>query len=620
MRDLEPKTGVIRFARTLPRRHRLAVGVTAAVAVIVVGLDTVALTLVVPTVQFLTSTGVDASGDEALGWLRPIFEAVGIPYTLTWTVSLVLLATVARAAFMFIQGWLGALFAARYEADLKIGAYSAIMGAGWPFFLRQRSGDIANTIMVECSRSGVAFSNLSNAAGTLLNILVYVGIALVVSWELTLGTIAVVSLAWGMFALLARVSRRLGERTAEANSDFATEISEGIAGAKIIKSEAIWEPVVKRFADVANRRARLDILLGTTRGGFVAVAELAFLAFLLGSLLLATRVFDLPTGKVMLFVLVFIRMYQRIRMLQSSMLEMNRHLPALDVVQRLTTDAETNVEALDGEHFDNLRRGIEFEKVSFAYENGKPVLRDVSLNISAGSMVALAGRSGAGKTSIIDLTIGLLQPDKGRVLVDGEPLESYDEKAWRSRLAYVSQETILFHDSVYGNIAWGREDVTEADVFQAARLAQADEFIREMPNGYGTVIGDRGMRLSGGQRQRLALARALLRKPELLILDEATSELDSDAEARVQAALEDIRGRTTILVAAHRLSTITSADRIYVLERGEIIESGTAGELFASEGAFHRSYQGSPRRGEVDPDENDGGEGPGGNGIADPGA
>ena len=128
------------------------------------------------------------------------------------------------------------------------------------------------------------------------------------------------------------------------------------------------------------------------------------------------------------------------------------------------------------------------------------------------------------------------------------------------------------------------------------------------------------MRLSGGQRQRLALARALLRKPELLILDEATSELDSDAEARVQAALEDIRGRTTILVAAHRLSTITSADRIYVLERGEIIESGTSGELFASEGAFHRSYQGSPRRGEVDPDENDGGEGPGGNGIADPGA
>ena len=176
------------------------------------------------------------------------------------------------------------------------------------------------------------------------------------------------------------------------------------------------------------------------------------------------------------------------------------------------------------------------------------------------------------------------------MLVDGEPLESYDKNAWRSKLAYVSQETILFHDSVYRNIAWGREGATEAAVYEAARLAQADEFIRALPEGYATVIGDRGMRLSGGQRQRIALARALLRSPELLILDEATSELDAESETRIQAALEEVRGRTTVLMAAHRLSTITSADRIYVLEDGEIVESGTASELFAAEGAFHRSY------------------------------
>jgi len=177
------------------------------------------------------------------------------------------------------------------------------------------------------------------------------------------------------------------------------------------------------------------------------------------------------------------------------------------------------------------------------------------------------------------------------VLVDGEPLESYDKNTWRSRIAYVPQETILFHDSVFGNITWGRENAAEAEVFEAARLAQADDFVRELPDGYDTVIGDRGMRLSGGQRQRIALARALLGKPELLILDEATSELDSEAETKIQAALEEVRGRTTILMAAHRLSTITSADRIYVLEDGEIVESGTAEELFAKEGAFHHFYQ-----------------------------
>jgi ABC-type multidrug transport system fused ATPase/permease subunit len=238
-----------------------------------------------------------------------------------------------------------------------------------------------------------------------------------------------------------------------------------------------------------------------------------------------------------------------------------------------------------------MQQGVQFRNVSFAYGDNEPVLRDVEFIIPKGLVVALVGRSGAGKTSIIDLTIGLLRPDSGQVLVDGRSLESIDRVAWRSKLSYVSQETILVHDSVFRNIAWGRENTLAEDVYEAARLAEAHEFIVNLPDGYDTVIGDRGTRLSGGQRQRLALARALVRKPDLLILDEATSELDTRVEARIQANLETLRGETTILIAAHRLSTIHSADQICVFENGRIEETGTADELLAMRGIFYDMSQ-----------------------------
>jgi ABC-type multidrug transport system fused ATPase/permease subunit len=278
-------------------------------------------------------------------------------------------------------------------------------------------------------------------------------------------------------------------------------------------------------------------------------------------------------------------------MFQAALVEANSRIPAASAVNDIIAEGESDIEPIGETSFTGLREGVRFQNVSFAYGGNEPVLRDIDFYLPKGSVLALVGRSGAGKTSIIDLTIGLLQPGSGQVLVDGVPLGSIDRVAWRSRLSYVSQETILFHDSVFGNIVWGTENTPKDDVYEAARLAEAHEFILGLPEGYDTVIGDRGTRLSGGQRQRLALARALVRKPDVLILDEATSELDTQAEARIQAHLETLRGEMTILVAAHRLSTILSADQICVFEGGHLKESGTADELLAGRGIFYEMNQ-----------------------------
>jgi ABC-type multidrug transport system fused ATPase/permease subunit len=327
-------------------------------------------------------------------------------------------------------------------------------------------------------------------------------------------------------------------------------------------------------------------------GLFIASAEIAFIGLLLGGLVLGTRVFELPSTTVFVFSLLFFRIYQRTRAFQATILSAAGSLPAVSVVDNLTKEAEQSGDSDGRDEFVTISSEIEFRHVVFDYGNGSPILNDLSMTIPSGSTVALVGPSGIGKTTIIDLAIGLLKPTSGDVLVDGTSLGDYSRQSWRSGLAYVPQETILFHDTVFRNIAWGRDDATELEVYEAARLADADMFIQSMSEGYDTVIGDRGMRLSGGQRQRIALARALLRKPHVLILDEATSELDTGAEARIQGTFESIRGEMTILMAAHRLSTVLSADQICVIGDGAIVESGTADELLASGGAFATLYEG----------------------------
>lgn len=272
--------------------------------------------------------------------------------------------------------------------------------------------------------------------------------------------------------------------------------------------------------------------------------------------------------------------------LQSSALFM----PGLDNVRKVIAEAESNVETTGGREFSGLQAGIEFENVSFSYDGGKPIISDTSISIPAGKMIALVGTSGAGKTTLIDLVTGLLQPTNGQILVDGEPLSSLNIRSWRSRIAYVTQDAVMFHDSIFRNIAWSQPGATNDAVRDASRLADVEAFINELPDGYETVIGDRGVRLSGGQRQRVALARAFLRNPELLILDEATSELDSHSERRIQEAIEKVRGTMTIFVVAHRISTVLTADVIYVLHDGQVVESGSADELLALGGHFHSLY------------------------------
>jgi ATP-binding cassette subfamily B protein len=265
--------------------------------------------------------------------------------------------------------------------------------------------------------------------------------------------------------------------------------------------------------------------------------------------------------------------------------------PSYEQLKRLRENAKQLKEITGAKKFQGISHEIRFESVSFAYPGCKNVLNDINAKIPKGKMIAFVGESGAGKSTLIDMLMGFHKPSTGKINIDNIPIENFDIYSLRQRIGYVPQEGLLFNTSIRDNLRWSNNEASETDIFNACKLARAHEFIQNCTNGYDTIVGDRGARLSGGEIQRIALARAILRKPELLILDEATSSLDSNSEQLIQQSIETIAKYTTIVVIAHRLSTIKNADYVYVLSNGTIVEEGNYKELTNQGGLFAQMVQ-----------------------------
>jgi ATP-binding cassette subfamily B protein len=265
--------------------------------------------------------------------------------------------------------------------------------------------------------------------------------------------------------------------------------------------------------------------------------------------------------------------------LLKTNISISNFLPSYEQLTALRTRAKAVQEVQGAREFKFLDSGINLQKVHFTYPGLSKTIKNVSLEVKKNQMTALVGASGSGKSTITDLLLGLQIPDKGEVLLDGIPMHEWRQNSFREKIGYVPQDPQLFNCSIRDNLLWSFEQASESDIWQACKLANAEDFVRNLPHGLDTKVGDRGILLSGGQRQRIALARALLRKPELLILDEATSSLDSESEELIQIAIENLASESTLLVIAHRLSTINKADQIYVLNEGELVESGSFADL-----------------------------------------
>jgi subfamily B ATP-binding cassette protein MsbA len=388
--------------------------------------------------------------------------------------------------------------------------------------------------------------------------------------------------------------RRTSHRSQERMADLASLMTEGVRGHRVVKAFGMEEFELVRFREATRRHLRTNLwaqMLANAAGPVVESLAVLGSAALLIYAGRAIRAGELSAPELIQFLTTLLMMYDPIRKLNKVNLVLQEAMAAGQRVSRLMEIPNDIGEAPDARQIDTVCESVCYEGVSFSYGENLPVLRDVNLTIPAGQIVALVGPSGAGKSTLVNLLPRFFDPTGGRVAIDGIDIRELTLKSLRSLIGVVTQDTLLFDDTIRANIAYGRSDLPLERVREAAAAAYADEFIMELPRGYDTEIGESGLRLSGGQRQRLAIARALLKNAPILILDEATSHLDTQSEALVQKALYNlIQGRTT-LVIAHRLSTVTKADRIVVVEAGRIIEEGSHEQLIRRGGAYKKLFE-----------------------------
>jgi len=468
-----------------------------------------------------------------------------------------------------------------FEDEMRRRLYRAIAGANWLFITRSRLADFTHALTAELSRVAECVSSWNMIAGDLVLGSIYLVVAIVLSPPITLMVLAAGALlALAMRGKTRRIERHGADLARITNLLYAAT-DEHLQSLKTARAYGAGDRNYAIFSDISRRIAATNVATAREQVAVGGWFEIGAALILVPLLYISVRIVKVPPAELLLLLLMYMRMMPRIQSVHTYYRNFVNALPSYHNVvaleARCLAEAEAPPAAIAPPGF---RSEIRLEKLSFRYTSeALPALREVNLAIPAGCITAIVGPSGAGKSTVADLVMGLFPPDAGRIAIDGTPLTPGTARAWRERIGYVANETTLFHLSVRENLRWARPGASEAEMLDALRLAAADEFVRALPQGLDTVLGERGVTLSQGERQRIALARAILRRPALLILDEATNSLDYDNEARVLGAIEALRGEVTVLMIAHRLSAIRWADLIYVLEDGKVVESGGWAEL-----------------------------------------
>lgn len=527
--------------------------------------------------------GILPAANKYLGQIFDIEQAT-MRETIIVAIILVLLGLLRGLGQFFSQyciEWVGN----KVVTDMRMGAFARLQGLSMNYFGSHKSGDLISRISTDSMLVQRAVSTILKDLVTQPFVLVFVlCYVFYLDWVLALAMFILLPLCLIPVSYFGRRVRRFSRESQSKLGDMVSRLHENISGMRIVKAFGMEEFEKKRFDNEAQHVFGKLMKVAIARAANDPVmVELSMIAVCVA--LFYVKFTGMAMNDFMVFAVAFVMLYEPIKKLSRVNMQIQQSSGAAD---RIFEVIDTMPDVLEDNNPIELKKPIKsvrFENVSFSY-GGEEVLSDINLDVQSGQVIAFVGSSGAGKTTLVSLLPRFYDPFAGRILVNGHDVRSLSLSSLRGHIGLVSQETILFNDTVASNIGFGRMGASRDDIVAAAKKANADDFVRALPQGYDTVIGERGNSLSGGQRQRLAIARALLRDPPLLILDEATSALDTESERQVQAALDALMENRTVFAIAHRLSTIQHADKIVVLDKGRLAEEGTHAELIEHDGVY----------------------------------
>ena len=548
------------------------------------------ISAIIPIFSILTGQGT-AETDRVTQVIEKLFSLFGLPFNVLFLVIFIACLFVVKSFIQFLARYINSKTAAEYEASLRNKIFNATFRSTWSYLINQKIGYLERIIMNDTFKSSTIILRVANLILLGTSLAMYAIVALSISARITFLTAG-----FGVLLFLACKpffyrTKKVSETMAKTEKIVTHHVSESVLGAKVIKMTAVEGEIMKGnyklFEDLKNARIKSAFYQYAVSNVFEP------LAFIFIAILFAFY-YRLPDFNIVSFgavVYLVQKMFAYGQSLQSNAYELGEMIPYLQVIGDYRAITSQNKEEVKGTTSFDFQDKLEINNVEFTYNQDKKILSGVNFVIHRGEMVGLVGPSGSGKTTVADLILRLFYPTRGEILIDGKNATEINIANWRKNIGYVSQDTFLLNDTIENNIKFFDNSISNDDIIEAAKAANAYDFIQELKDDFQSIIGERGLRLSVGQRQRVVLARVLARKPKILILDEATSSLDNKSESLVQKAIENLKGKITVLAIAHRLSTIMNADKLLVLDDGRIIEEGLPSELLKDKDShFYKIY------------------------------
>lgn len=545
---------------------------------------------VIPLFYIITNQSVVGT-DFISDTISKIFQFIHLPITLSTIIILMATLFVTKAIFLYIANYINTKIYVDYELETRERLFKKTLETDWPYLMHQRVGHLNSILMDDISGISGALNSMSAAVLTSTSLITYALIAFNISAPITLTTLGLGALLFLIFKPIFYKVRKLSAKTSETIKNLDHHLNQHVAGAKTIKAMSLENDVFTKgmtyfddLKDIRLKWSKYGIILNT----FIEPISLGLVVIIF---LTSYRnpAFNIATFIAIIYLVQ--KMFSFVQSIQGKFNVINESLPLINILVAFEKEVEKNKEFTGGSKKFSFYRTIEFKDVWFNYAKGQNIVSSLNLSVNKGQMVGLIGPSGAGKTTIVDLFLRLLRPQQGQLLIDGNNADEIDKKSWRENIGYVSQDIFLINDTIENNIRFYDSMINHGRAIEAAKLANIYDFIETLPEGFQSVVGERGIELSAGQRQRIVLARILARKPSILVLDEATSALDNESEHKIQESIKNLKGKLTIFIIAHRLSTVMHTDKIFTLNNGVIMEQGSPQELLKNtESYFYKNY------------------------------